>query len=254
MRSKWSGVARRQILQDHLPLLGFSIDFNGCWRQDPNSGIESGTPYFRRVPYLDAQAAGDHKNIWEINRHQHWVLLAQAFLFTRRSAFLEHIERQFDSWVEQNPYMRGINWTSALEVAFRAMSWVWTYHLAGAAMSESLRTRLLDGIYQHGCYLEYNLSVYFSPNTHLLGEAVVLHALGTLFPAFPRATQWRELGGAFAMGANSTTRFAGTVVILSNQLTTTCTRSTCCSRGFCSKGGPPTPDGVSKRWPNTLMR
>ena len=35
----------------------------------------------------------------------------------------------------------------------------------------------LSSLYQHGCYIERNLSTYFSPNTHLLGEAVVLHAL-----------------------------------------------------------------------------
>ena len=47
---------------------------------------------------------------------------------------------------------------------------------------------------RHGRHLEVNLSFYFSPNTHLLGEAVALHALGVLIPQFPRARRWRELG------------------------------------------------------------
>jgi hypothetical protein len=38
------------------------------------------------------------------------------------------------------------------------------------------------------------LSVYFSPNTHLIGEAVGLHALGALFPFFPGARDWVERG------------------------------------------------------------
>ena len=46
--------------------------------------------------------------------------------------------------------------------------------------------RFLTSLYQHGRHLFENLSVYFSPNTHLLGEAVALHALGTLFPTFPK--------------------------------------------------------------------
>jgi len=37
--------------------------------------------------------------------------------------------------------------------------------------------------------------VYFSPNTHLLGEAVALHALGVLFPDFSHAARWAEHGG-----------------------------------------------------------
>ena len=61
-------------------------------------------------------------------------------------------------------------------------------------MPGALRSRFLESLYQHGCHLENNLSFYFSPNTHLLGEAVALHALGHFFPSFPRAHGWRELG------------------------------------------------------------
>src|SRR5262249_5315629 len=43
-------------------------------------------------------------------------------------------------------------------------------------------------------YLERNLSVYFSPNTHLLGEALTLHALGVLMPELPGARRWRDVG------------------------------------------------------------
>src|SRR5262249_15564773 len=103
--------------------------------------------------------------------------------------------RQIDSWLEANPYLRGINWASALEVAFRALSWGWFWQLASDEMPETARKRFLNSLYQHGRYLENNLSVYFSPNTHLLGEAVALHALGTWFPEWPRAQRWREKGG-----------------------------------------------------------
>ena len=54
-------------------------------------------------------------------------------------------------------------------------------------MPDALRARFLTALNRHGRYLELNVSVYFSPNTHLLGEAVALHALGVLFPSFPRA-------------------------------------------------------------------
>src|SRR5207248_733894 len=60
--------------------------------------------------------------------------------------------------------------------------------------SSGFRRRFLAGLYRHGVYLEQNLSVYFSPNTHLLGEAVALHALGILFPVFPRARKWTQTG------------------------------------------------------------
>src|SRR5262249_31347011 len=144
-------------------------------------GISSGLPYCRRSPYLDLRQVGDHKVVWELNRHQHLVLLAQAFLFTEERAFLDEAFRELESWLEANPFLRGINWASALEVAFRALSWIWLWSMAGEQMPQPLRERFLTALFRHGCFLEHNLSVYFSPNTHLLGEVVALHALGELF-------------------------------------------------------------------------
>lgn len=184
------------ILAHRFPLLGFTIDTGReiDWRRDYVHQLATGTQYFRFIPYLDAARAGDHKNIWELNRHQHLVLLAQAFLLTDRAVYLDEIFSQLNSWWRQNPYQRGINWTSALEVAFRAFSWLWLYHFIAPDMPSDFRSRFLESLYQHAWHIENNLSFYFSPNTHLLGEAVVLDALGRLFPLFPRARQWTQLG------------------------------------------------------------
>lgn len=166
------------------------------WRRDYTRGVESGTGYFRTIPYLDSVRAGDHKLIWELNRHQHLIVLAQAFRLTGHREFLDEIPRQLESWWKQNPWLRGINWASALEVAFRALSWIWVEHLVGAFLEEGVRRRLLNELYRHGVYLEYNLSIYFAPNTHLLGEAVALHALGAIYPEWPRSVRWKHLGGS----------------------------------------------------------
>ncbi len=175
-----------------FPILGLTIQTREeiDWRRDYVNEATSPATYFRFVPYLDFLSVGDHKLVWELNRHQHWVLLAQAWLLTGRVEFLDEIRAQFESWARQNLFLRGINWTSALEVGFRALSWMWVEHLAGP----ELGIDLLDRLNRHGLFLERNLSVYFSPNTHLLGEAVALHALGAVFPQFPRAAAWRETG------------------------------------------------------------
>ena len=189
-------IARR-VLQHRFPLLGIEIETGPeiDWRRDYVHGVSSGTPYFRFSPYLDFARVGDHKLIWELNRHQHLVLLAQAYHLTGEREFLDEVFRQLESWLDANPFLRGINWASALEVGFRALSWTWLWLLAGDLFPPPLARRSQTALYRHGCYLERNLSVYFSPNTHLLGEAVALHALGALFPSWPRADRWTALGG-----------------------------------------------------------
>jgi len=185
-----------QVLAHRFPLLGITIETGPeiHWRRDYVHGKESGIAYFRRIPYLNFSVVGDHKIIWELNRHQHLVVLAQAFLFTERHEFLDEIFHQLESWFQQNPFACGINWASALEVAFRTLSWIWVYHLVACEMPDALRRRLVNGLYRNGWYLVANLSIYFSPNTHLLGEAVALYALGSLFESFPESDAWRKRG------------------------------------------------------------
>lgn len=187
-----------EVLAGRYALLGYEVELPSPprWRRDFVHGQESDLKYLRRVPYLDFAAVGDHKVIWELNRHQHLVLLAQAWRISRRQEFLSAIEAQLDDWLRENPLHLGINWTSALEVAFRALSWIWIDHLAGDQFPDDFRHRWLTGLYQHGQHLSYNLSTYFSPNTHLQGEAVALHAIGALYPLMPGAGEWVAQGRA----------------------------------------------------------
>jgi hypothetical protein len=143
---------------------------------------------------MDHAAAGDYRMVWETNRHQLLVVLAQAYRFSGDKRYLVELLKLIRGWLRDNPLLRGINWTSALEAAFRALSWIWIYHLVGAEMHPAPRGRFLTELYRHGYFIERNLSIYFSPNTHLLGEAVVLHALGVFFPEWPRSVTWREIG------------------------------------------------------------
>ncbi len=181
-----------KVAHGQIPLLGTEIllkeDID--WRRDPIGGKTSGLEYFRRLPYLNAAIVGDHKAIWELNRHQHLVVLAQ-------SGHIAELERQLNSWLESNPFHQGINWASALEVAIRAISWVRILGSVGDKLDHSLRQRMLECLYRHGCHIERNLSVYFAPNTHLLGEAVALYLLGRFWPQSPMSEQWKSIGAAW---------------------------------------------------------
>ena len=185
-----------QIQSHRFPVFGMTIDTGPeiRWRRDYLRGIETGLIYFRRIPYLDSALSGDHKVIWELNRHQHLLVLAQAYRLTGEARYLDEIRAQLESWIAGNPFHRGTNWASALEVAFRALSWIWVYHFAGPEMPSPFRARWLHMLYLHGCHLANNLSFYFSPNNHLVGEALALHALGLFFAGQPRAAKWEQLG------------------------------------------------------------
>ena len=59
---------------------------------------------------------GDYKLLWEVNRHQHFVTLGQAYAYSRDSRYADAFVSQLAGWIEANPPRVGINWASSLEV------------------------------------------------------------------------------------------------------------------------------------------
>ncbi len=166
------------------------------WHLDPVAGKRAPIAHWSRIPYLDAEIAGDHKVIWELNRHQHFFTLGRSYRLTGRDEYAETFAQHLGAWMDANPPKTGMNWASSLEIAYRSIAWMWAleFFRGAAALTPALLTRLLKFAYAHGRHLERYLSTYFSPNTHLTGEALGLLYLGTCLPELRCAEQWRERG------------------------------------------------------------
>lgn len=171
---------------------GHEID----WHLDAVHSKRAPFKRWYRIRYLDFNEVGDHKIVWELNRHQHLVTLAKAWRLTGQDRFADEFFRQWYSWQKANPYPVGINWASSLEVAFRSLSWIWAHRLlAGCpAVPATFERDYLRALRLNGQHISRYLSTYFSPNTHLLGEALGLFFIGTVYPQFPEARLWRERG------------------------------------------------------------
>src|SRR5207248_792447 len=129
------------------------------------------------VHHLDP-GCGDHKIIWELNRHQHWEQLGRAWWLTGDRRYRTAVIEQLASWLHANPPLVGINWTSMLELGLRSLSWLWTLNFfADPAIDDRLpwTIDLVLALDRQLTHVERNLSYYFSPNTHLLGEALALY-------------------------------------------------------------------------------
>jgi hypothetical protein len=204
LRERFAGYRERiveqseQICRHRFDLLGYAAVDCGRpidWHLDAVHGKRAPRRAFYKVPYLDYAVVGDSKVTWELNRHQHLVTLAKAYRLTGERRYADEILRQWRHWQADNPYPIGINWASSLEVAFRSLSWIWTYYvLEGAAGLPDFRQEWLRGLALHGRHIERYLSTYFSPNTHLLGEGVGLFFLGVLCPELSAAPRWKSLG------------------------------------------------------------
>lgn len=194
-----------KILGGKFDLLGFKdLDFGAPvdWHFEPLSGTHSPLKHWKQFDELSTVDTGDKKVIWELNRCQHFFTLGVAFWLTRDERYAEAFARHLDGWIEQNPPGTGINWCSSLEVAFRAVSWIWAFQFFkdSKALTPALLRKALKSLYLHGRHIEKYLSTYYSPNTHLTGEALGLYYLGTQLAFLDRAARWRKTGEEILFG------------------------------------------------------
>lgn len=189
-----------RLRDGRLSLLGFvDLDVGAPprWHRDASSGLEAPRVHWSRVPYLDAALVGDHKVTWEVNRHQYLVAVARCWLVDRRPEDFALVEAHLRSWLDDNPTHIGINWASSLEVALRAISWCWLlWLLRDAPWQSELVDRLGASLEDHALHVERNLSTYFSPNTHLTGEALGLLYVSVVLPESRHARRWWRTGAA----------------------------------------------------------
>ena len=219
-----------RILAGHMDILGYrGLRFAGAdgaidWHFDPVHDRRAPRRFYADVPYLDP-AVGDHKIIWEINRHQHWLALGRAAWLTGDPRCARAITADLQSWLAANPPLIGINWASMLEIGFRSISWTWALHCllgrvrfaepapqststtlqststtrvgSGGEPADATSPWLVDmfvGLHHQLTHVERNLSYYFSPNTHLTGEALALYVVGTALPELAANARWVATG------------------------------------------------------------
>jgi len=180
-------------------LLGYSALSFGepvDWHLDPLSGRRAPLEHWSRIDPMDRAIVGDHKVVWELNRHQWLLHWAQAYAFTRDESHAERIVQTLEEWLRANPPGLGVNWASSLELGIRLMSWCWILVLLrkSPALSPSFFARVLGAIHGHATHITRHLSTTFSPNTHLLGEALGLFYVGVLFSESADAASWRATG------------------------------------------------------------
>jgi hypothetical protein len=190
-----------RIVDGRYDLLGYrqlALGHPPDWQADAVHGRHAPQGFWSGIPFLDP-ASGDHKVIWEINRHQHFLALGTAFWLTGHGRYRDTFVAHLEDWLRANPPLAGINWASMLELAFRTLSWTWAvefFATGGAGDEVPWLVDLLIALDRQLEHIEHNLSTYFSPNTHISGEALALYAVSRAFPELRRSTGRAAAGRA----------------------------------------------------------
>jgi heparinase II/III-like protein len=199
-------AAAADILAHRFDLLGSGpIDLGAAlpWHAD----FKSGHVWDRGAWYEDLRAqvetafgrGRDVKVPWELSRFQHAPLLAQAYRVSGEPRFGREIAAQIEDWIGSNPPGRGVNWTCTMDVAIRAVNWIWALGLAPDALlaGRPFASLLLRSLMTHGRFIAANLEKGTEPaSNHYFSNLVGLLALGLLFRGAEEADGWWAFAAA----------------------------------------------------------
>jgi hypothetical protein len=163
------------------------------WHQDVHSGYcWDQRTFFRRieVPYGRA----DIKVPWELSRCQHLPTLGMAHLASGDSRYAAEIVAQIDDWIATNPPGYGVNWACTMDVALRAVNWLWAFQMIARAdaVSAEFSVRLLSSLIAHARHISRNIERYaggLTTNHTVADHAGLLH-LGLVLADLPEAGAW----------------------------------------------------------------
>lgn len=153
------------------------------WEFDPieNKYWPRGHYTERNLPREDVPR--DVKIVYEINRFVDLPILGQAALLTGNEIYASEIERRMISWLEDNPFASSVNWSSALEISIRLISWTTSLLLLDEAGFQTCKhAKLMRSIFEQASYLAADLSTdKVVPSNHLIGEAAGLYIVATFW-------------------------------------------------------------------------
>jgi hypothetical protein len=170
--------------------IDWHLDFKSGHRYDPRQHATLIRP--ARYP-----GGHDIKVPWELSRCEHLAWLGQAYRLTGDERYPREFVAQVTGWIESNPRAFGVNWVCTMDVAIRAVNWLWTCRaLAGSpALTDEFLLRFEKCLLAHGRHILGNLErAARVPHNHYLSDLVGLVVLGILCPEFREAARWRDLG------------------------------------------------------------
>jgi hypothetical protein len=185
-------------LKNEFKFFAYSIDITKPlnFHLDVSSGKSFPMSFSKKIN-MRSDAYGSAKVVWEVNRLQFLLPLILDYKRTHDVALLDRFVTIMTEWDVQNPYLKGVNWYSNIEVNIRLINWYWCWllladdeiFLKGEAYTRFKNDIWVPLVYKHCHYSYHNPSFYSSANNHLISEYAGLFIASSLWK-FKESANW----------------------------------------------------------------
>jgi uncharacterized heparinase superfamily protein len=192
-------AAAEDALAHRFDLLGSGpteLDAEIDWHADFKTGYRWPLEHHLLLSGPPLDSPHDPKVPWELSRCYHFVALGKAYAITGDERYAREFVAQVTAWLAANPPGFGINWAGTMEVAIRAVNWIWGYQFMRDAgvLTPDFHAAFLQSMDHHGRYIIRNLETWWPPTNHLVADLCGLLYLGVMFPQLKEARRWLRRG------------------------------------------------------------
>jgi len=198
---------RKIILQEASKAKSRTVEFLGSgpielgekidWAKDYKSGFRWSNHISRTWKYNDLDNPSDVKFPWELSRMQWLIPVGQSYLLSGDESDSAFVKSILEDWIDNNPIGTSITWACTMDVAIRATTWTWLFHVfsASAAWQDvEFQRKFTVSLFHHGLYVHANLELSDVNGNHLLTNAAGMMFLGYFFQGSLKAKTWVDKG------------------------------------------------------------
>jgi len=179
--------------------IDWHVDFKTGYKWNPKK-------YYRSIRIPNAYGKADIKVPWELSRFQHLATLGKAYWIVQKSEDKEKYAFEFmdqiEDWIENNSYKFGVNWKCAMDVAIRAVNWIFGFYFFAdeKKIPGDFWIKFLKSLFLHGKFISSNLETGLDDrgntitSNHYLSDVVGLIFLGIFFKETKEGNGWLDFG------------------------------------------------------------
>lgn len=163
------------------------------WHKDYKSGYVYPRKNFNNININFLFNKGvEVKFPWDLSRFQYGIDLAINYHSCKNEEYYALFKKLILDWIENNPFMVGVNWVCTMDVAIRATNWVVVANMFGDIFwrDKDFVALISNSLIKQAYYIEAFPEIQSKSNNHLISDYSGLFILALSLKKHPYADRW----------------------------------------------------------------